>query len=344
MDIVNLYQLENIEHRYTRKPVLTIDHWEIPAKSAVGLAGPNGSGKSTLLRLLGFVERPRQGQILFDGNKADLYANQLRTQVTLLPQHSHLLKRSVYKNIAYGLRLRKDCQNEHQRVCQALTWVGLKPERFAHRPWFALSGGEARRVALAARLVLKPRVFLLDEPTTSVDAASAHMIKESIFRARQEWNTTLIVSSHDMEWLNDICNSMLYLFRGRVMESGQPTLMFGPWETTNDGMVYKTIAENERVIAPPPPTDAANAIAAIDADQLVLHANKEQISKRLRCLKGMLVRLGLEKVSGNINATVVVGSLTLHISLPMNNPTSPMLTPGQTVWIGYDPADIQWMG
>jgi tungstate transport system ATP-binding protein len=340
---VNLFQLENIQHRYTHKPVLTIDQWQLPSGAVAGLAGPNGSGKSTLLRLLGFVERPSQGQIRFDGKKADLYTNQLRTQVTLLPQHSHLLKRSVYKNIAYGLRLRNDRHNERQRVYQALNWVGLKPERFAHRPWFALSGGEARRVAMAARLVLRPRVFLLDEPTTSVDAASAHMIKESILRARQEWNTTLIVSSHDIEWLSDICDHMLHLFRGRVMDGGQPTLVFGPWESTDDGMVCKPVGENERIVAPVPPTDAASAIAAIDANQIVLGTDSDGIPQGLRRLRGILIRLGLEKALENISATVVVGSLSLHISIPCNNSTSPSLTPGQTVWIGYDPADIQWM-
>lgn len=341
--MVNLYQLHRIEHRYNGRPVLTIGQLEIPANTVTGMAGPNGSGKSTLLRLLGFVERPSRGQIRFDDQKADLYSAGLRTQVTLLPQQSYLLKRSVYKNIAYGLHLRNDRRNEPERVHQALRWVGLDASRFSERPWFALSGGEARRVALAARLVLRPRVILLDEPTTSVDAASAHMIKESILRARQEWDTTLIISSHDMEWLSDISDRMVHIFRGHLMRGGQPTVIFGPWEKGRDGKAYKIITEGERFEAASPPDNLHEAVAAIDAGSMRLYAEDDPIPDGLRRLKGRLARLSLEKASGRIGATVAAGGQTFHISIPIGNAIARPWTPGQNVWIGYDPEAVRWM-
>lgn len=341
--MVNLYQLHRIEHRYNGRPVLTIDQLNIPANTVTGLAGPNGSGKSTLLRLLGFVERPSRGQIRFDDQKVDLYSTGLRTQVTLLPQQSYLLKRSVYKNIAYGLRLRNDHRNERTRVHEALRRVGLDASKFSQRPWFALSGGEARRVALAARLVLRPRVILLDEPTTSIDAASAHMIKESILRARQEWDTTLIISSHDMEWLSDISDRMVHIFRGHLMSGGQPTVIFGPWESGRDGKAYKIISEGERFEAASPPEHLHDAVAAIDAASMRLYADDERIPDGLCRLKGRLARLSLEKTSGRIGATVAAGSLAFHISMPIADATVRPWTPGQTVWIGYDPEAVRWM-
>ena len=107
-----------------------------------------------------------------------------------LKRRIRLKKRTVYKNIAYGLKVRGDRDNLTQSVHDALNMVGLDPDAFAQRQWDELSGGEAQRVALAARLVLKPRVLLLDEPTASVDAASSELIRVASLRARSEWGTT----------------------------------------------------------------------------------------------------------------------------------------------------------
>lgn len=340
---MSLYQLDHIRHHYNGRPVLDIDRLQISGNAVTGLAGPNGSGKSTLLRMLGFVERPSQGKIQFDQGKTDLYTAGLRTQVALLPQQSYLLKRTVYKNITYGLHLRNDRRDEKKRVCEALRWVGLDAAKFSQRPWFALSGGEARRVALAARLVLRPKVILLDEPTTSVDAASAHMIKESIIRARQRWGTTLIISSHDMEWLNDISDQILYLFRGNLMNGGQPTVIFGPWESGPDGMACKTISGDQRLVIARPPEDLGNAAAAINAGRMALYTDEAVIPKGHSRLKGTLARLNLEKISGGIGATVSVGSLTFHIRLSPEDAAARPWTPGQTVWIAYDPEAVRWM-
>jgi tungstate transport system ATP-binding protein len=340
---MNLYEIHNLAQCYDGQPVLAIQRWAIPTGSIVGLAGPNGSGKSTLLRLLGFVERPSDGEISFEGRKTDIHASGLRTHVTLLPQQSYLLKRSVYHNLVYGLRLRKDRRHERQRVYDALNWVGLEPGRFAQRPWFALSGGEARRVSLAARLILQPRVFLLDEPTTSVDAASAHMIKESVIRAKQQWNTTLIISSHDMEWLNDICDHMLHLFRGKVMEGGQPTIIFGPWRKDKNGTVSHILTDGERIVAAGPPADPVNAVAVMDAHQMLLTNDSSKIPEGLYRLKGTLIRLSLEKATQGIGAMVAVASLTFHVSLRWENVDGISLRPGQMVWVGYDPTRVQWM-
>ena len=183
---MTLYQLQDIRHGYNGRLVLDIPRWQVDGDAIVGLYGPNGSGKSTLLKLLAFVESPRQGEVIFDGQPTGPFTHGIRAQVALLPQDAYLLKRTVFANIAFGLRIRKDRRDERRRVNEALNAVGLEPEHFAQRLWFELSGGEAQRVALAARLVLKPRALLLDEPTTSVDAASAHLIKDAVLLARQQ--------------------------------------------------------------------------------------------------------------------------------------------------------------
>ena len=170
------------------------------------------------------------------------------------------MKRTVFNNINYGLRLRGEKGDAAKRVHEALSFVGLPAERFAGRPWYALSGGEAQRVALAARLVLKPKVLLLDEPTASVDAASAQLIKAAALRARQEWGTTIVVASHDTQWLYEVCDDLRHLFRGRVLGSRHQTIVFGPWECQADGLCAKTLAPETQIVVPAPPSSEAAAV------------------------------------------------------------------------------------
>ena len=215
-----IYDIQSLSHAYSGQPVLSIDHLTVKPSAIIGLIGPNGSGKSTLLRLLGLIEKPTQGEIVYNGYPVAPFSEDARFQITLLPQEPFLMKRNVFKNVAYGLKLRGDVSNMEDRVSQALSWVGLKADDFMKRPWYALSGGETQRVALAARLVLKPKVLLLDEPTTSVDAPSARLIREASLKAREEWGTTLVIASHDWSWLYEVCDEILHLFKGRIFGTG----------------------------------------------------------------------------------------------------------------------------
>lgn len=210
-----LYRLEDIIQKYGGRAVLGIDSLAIASKSIIGLVGHNGSGKSTLLRILAFLEAPAQGKVFFQGKACCTRQDWVRRKVTLLPQEPYLLKRSVEANVAYGLRVRGE-DNRPDKAREVLDMVGLCPEDFVRRSWHELSGGEAQRVALAARLILKPQVLLLDEPTTSLDAESTRRIKEASLAARTHWDTTLVVASHDMAWLESICDKIITLEGGRL--------------------------------------------------------------------------------------------------------------------------------
>lgn len=336
-----LYQLDHIVHRYKEQPVLSIEAWTIKKGKITGLCGPNGSGKSTLLKLLGLVERPSQGEIRLNGRKADPFARGMRDRVTLLPQDSYLLKRSVYRNVAYGLHIRKKKRHVTDRVHEALNLVGLTPERFAQRPWYALSGGEARRVALAARLVLRPKVLLLDEPTTSVDAASALQMKAAALHAHREWGASLIISSHDVQWLQDISHDIIYLFNGRILGRGQRTLIFGPWQALQGNRVGKTLSNGQVFVANPPPGDHTT-VGAVDPTRLTIHPTDRDIPDGTHLLKGTLTSLGLEKISGEINLSVAVGEIEFTVYLPEAALAMAQYRPGSEVLIAYRPEDVKW--
>jgi tungstate transport system ATP-binding protein len=136
-------------------------------------------------------------------------------EVTMLSQEPYLLKRSVKDNVSYGLKLR-GARDRMDKVTEVLHRVGLDPDKFSGRSWHQLSGGEAQRVALAARLVLRPKVLLLDEPTASLDKDSAARIKAASLAARTEWGTSLVVVSHDLPWLESVCDNILVLADGRL--------------------------------------------------------------------------------------------------------------------------------
>ncbi len=213
-----LYSLDNVIHSYAGHVVLDVPQLEIGAGVVTGIAGPNGSGKSSLMRLLAFVENPAQGEIFFMGQKgsiSDYYA--LRREVTLLTQDSWVLQRSVAANVGYGLKIRGRGVS-FERVAEALSMVGLVPDQFADRPWHALSGGETRRVALAARLVLRPHVLLLDEPTAGLDEESTDHVYKAVLKARTAWNASIVIVSHDMDWLHTVCNSIIFLKKAKVAD------------------------------------------------------------------------------------------------------------------------------
>lgn len=211
-----LYELKEVGQVYGLRQVLDVNHLRIESGSITGLVGPNGSGKSTLMRILAFVEAPAAGKIFFQGRRLSEVDLEMRRQVTMLFQEPYLLKRSVQGNVAYVLNVR-NITNTRPRVHQALKQVGLDPEHFANRSWRELSGGEAQRVALAARLVLKPRVLLLDEPTASVDRESSQLIQRAALDARNQWGATLIVISHHLNWLRRVADQILTMDYGRLI-------------------------------------------------------------------------------------------------------------------------------
>ena len=208
-----LYEIRGLKCSYGDDPVLLVDRLDIPSDGPTAFIGHNGSGKSTLLKALAFLLKPASGTIRFLGADTE----------GLLLQEPYLLRRSVFENIAYGLRARKDIRLLRDRVAEALVMVGLPPD-FARREWFQLSGGEARRVAIASRLVLRTKAILLDEPTANVDEENAFLIADVVKNAWIKWGTVPVVASHDLQWLEGVCARRVSMRHGKI-ESLSPAGM-----------------------------------------------------------------------------------------------------------------------
>jgi tungstate transport system ATP-binding protein len=330
-----LYQIQNLRHGYNGHPALDIDALSIQSGTITGIIGPNGSGKSTLLKMLAFIDKSSQGKILFRNRPAEPFSDNVRFQVTLLTQEPYLMKRSVFRNISYGLELRRDSHDLQNRVYEAMSLVGLSAKDFSHRKWYELSGGEAQRVALAARLILKPEVLLLDEPTASIDAASAQIIKDTALMARNHWGTTLIIASHDWEWLYDICEHVVHLFRGRLFGSGRQNFIFGPWRKQPDGVWAKELQDGQCLEVPCPPSE--DAVAIINPQNLKLTPSENPCA-----IRGMITRQVLDKNTRDIVFVVQAGNQALTTRLSTEDLRRHGYYPGQNVQLSYLPEEIVW--
>lgn len=339
---MDTYRIGNIDHFYGDKQVLAIENVVIPAGSITGFAGPNGSGKSTFLKLLAFMEKPTYGEILFNGRKCQPFSDKVRFKVTLLTQAPYLMHRSVFDNVSYGLKIRRDSKNLKGRVNESLEQVGLAPDDFARRKWSALSGGEAQRVALAARLVLKPEVLLLDEPTASVDANSGRLIKEASLRARSEWGATIVVVTHDWQWLYETCDSVLHMLHGRLFKGGLGCEVYGPWRLGQEEMLHKELQDGQVLVAPRP--EEGKQVAILDPTRLkiTLPGKYPLLEWNVDKLKGVVSRLFLEKKGDMVQVAVKAAELVLTIRLERDRVERMKLYPGRKVTIAYDPRDIEW--
>ncbi len=186
-----LFEARDLRKNYGALKALYLPAFTMQEGELIVLAGRNGSGKSTLLRLLAFLEKPTSGILRYHGG------NEPRKEITMLLQDSYLLRDTVQRNVTLGLRLRGLNSGLTQKYMDAMHAVGFAdPEEMAGRPQYKLSGGEKQRVSLAARIILHPRVLLLDEPTAHVDVSSEQTILSSI-RTILQSGTSVVCATHD---------------------------------------------------------------------------------------------------------------------------------------------------
>jgi iron(III) transport system ATP-binding protein len=223
--------VDDLALRYDQSDILRGVSVAVPAGKVVALLGPSGSGKTTLLRAVAGLERPHRGAISIGGNvlfdharKIDLPA-EARGLGLVFQSYALWPHRTVFANVAYGLKLRGVGAAElEQRVGKALAQIGLAhlAERYPHQ----LSGGQQQRVALARALVYEPAVILLDEPLSNLDA--------KLREEARAWLRELIVSlalsallvTHDQIEAMAIADRIVLLNAGAVEQEGTPTELY----------------------------------------------------------------------------------------------------------------------
>jgi len=190
----------------------------VRAEEVFVVFGPSGAGKSTLLRLLNRLDEPTRGTVYLDGaDYRTLPPREVRRRIGLVQQQPTLTDGTVADNVAWGPVLRGEAV-DRERLKTLLERLGLAG--FADRSADELSGGEAQRVAIARTLLNDPDVLLLDEPASSLDAASAQRVETVLQEVMAALSVTTILVTHDAERARRLGSRGLRLDRGRVVETG----------------------------------------------------------------------------------------------------------------------------
>ncbi len=222
-----LIQLEDVHFGYGERPVLEGVSLQVPKGKVTALMGASGGGKTTVLRLIGGQYRANQGRVLFD--QTDIGATdrdalyQARRRMGMLFQFGALFTdMSVFENVAFPLREHTALSDEMVRdiVLMKLQAVGLRGARDLMPS--QISGGMARRVALARAMVLDPELMMYDEPFAGLDPISLGTAARLIRQLNDTLGLTSIVVSHDLEETFHIADQVVILANGRIAAQGTP--------------------------------------------------------------------------------------------------------------------------
>jgi len=191
----------------------------------VALLGPSGCGKTTALRMVAGFDRPDTGQILVDGVDVSRVPAQKRDMGMVFQSYSLFPNMSARDNVAFGLRLRHQRSGlRRQRASELLELVGLA-EHTAKYP-HQLSGGQQQRVALARALAIEPRVLLLDEPLSALDAKVRAELRDQIRALQQRLAITTLFVTHDQEEALSMADRVCVMSRGRVEQIASPAELY----------------------------------------------------------------------------------------------------------------------
>lgn len=195
-----------------------------------GIIGMSGAGKSTLVRCMNFLETPSEGKVLIDGKAlGDLSEKELRRQrqdIGMIFQHFNLLmQKSVLENVCFPLYIQgKNKKEARARALELLEIVGLAEKQNAYPA--QLSGGQKQRVAIARALASDPKILLCDEATSALDPQTTASILELLKDINQRFSITIVIITHQMAVVREICSHVAILSGGQVAEQGLVSEIF----------------------------------------------------------------------------------------------------------------------
>jgi spermidine/putrescine transport system ATP-binding protein len=216
-----IIDLRNISVSFDDEPVLKDLNLYIRNREFITLLGPSGCGKTTTLRIIaGFLE-PDEGQVLFDGLDIAAVPPHKRQLNTIFQRYALFPHLNVWKNVAFGLKLRKFPKAETDaRVAEMLKMVNLTG--FEKRGVASLSGGQQQRVAIARALAVKPRVLLLDEPLGALDLKLRKDMQAELKNIQQQLGITFIYVTHDQEEALSMSDTIVVMDGGVIQQVGSP--------------------------------------------------------------------------------------------------------------------------
>ena len=225
MDNSVIVSLRDIVVEFDGQRILDGLNLDIHDKEFVTLLGPSGCGKTTTLRLIaGFLE-PNAGKVLLKGEDITGVPPYKRPVNTVFQKYALFPHLNVFENVAFGLRLKKmDEETIRRKVRNMLEVVGLKG--FERRSISQMSGGQQQRVAIARALATNPKVLLCDEATSALDPKTTRQILELIGDINKKLGITVVIITHQMSVVKEVCNHVAILDDGEVVEEGLVSTVF----------------------------------------------------------------------------------------------------------------------
>ncbi len=228
--------VKNLFLYYGDRLILENISFDIPCSKITAIIGPSGCGKSSLLRCLNRMndlipEARVEGKVLLDGE--DIYANsidvvELRRRVGMVFQKPNPFPKSIFENVAYGLRIKgiKDKEKIMEIVEKSLRASGLWDEvkDRLNAPALSLSGGQQQRLCIARALAVEPEVILMDEPCSALDPVATYKIEELMTELRKKY--TIVLVTHNMQQAARVSDYTGFLYMGKLVEFGETAKIF----------------------------------------------------------------------------------------------------------------------
>ncbi|OOM78512.1 methionine import ATP-binding protein MetN 2 [Clostridium puniceum] len=248
-----MIELRNIRKVFNRKDV-TVEalkgvNLKVEQGDIFGVIGFSGAGKSTLIRMVNYLEKPTSGEVIVDNknlerlNKKEL--RDIRKRIGMIFQNFNLLEsKTVFENVAIPLVLNNTPKSEiESRVKELLEFVGLENKSKAYPD--ELSGGQKQRVGIARALATNPLILLCDEATSALDPQTTDSILQLLKKINKEYNITILMITHEMNVIREVCNKVAVMEKGEIIEQGDLIDVFGnPKEETTKNFV-RTVVHDE---------------------------------------------------------------------------------------------------
>ena len=226
-----MIELRGLTKRYGELTALADVSLTVAPGEIFGVLGQSGAGKSTLIRCVNLLERPTQGDVLVGGkNLMDLSPEELRQErqrIGMIFQHFHLFSsRTVEANVAYPLEVAgRPARQIRERVAELLALVDLTDKAKVYPS--QLSGGQKQRVGIARALAAGPKILLSDEATSALDPETTRSVLDLLREINRELGLTILLITHQMDVVKEICDSVAILERGRLVEQGKVVDLIG---------------------------------------------------------------------------------------------------------------------
>lgn len=218
-----MLELKNIKKSYDGVTVLKNIDLTISDGEIVSILGPSGCGKTTLLNLILGLTDADSGKIIFDGQDITNVPMEKRGFNIVFQDYALFPNLNVMQNITYGLKNTPNISTQEE-VNELIELLGLKPH--LNKKIDQLSGGQKQRVAIARALVLNPKILLCDEATSALDPQITKGILALLLKINKELGITIVVVTHQMEVVKEICNKVAFLKHGKMIATGKPEELF----------------------------------------------------------------------------------------------------------------------